>query len=90
MAGRLLDAVVASSTAPGVEGACELPAGAASAGTLALEVAPAVAAAALAGAALTADAAAFGATLLLCVAPRGCTPPAGSSDGLLCRQVCSE
>ena len=75
MAGRLLDAV-AGSAAMGAEGACELSAGADSAALLALDVAPALAAAVVAGAALAADAAAFGAALLLCAAPRDCMPPA--------------
>ena len=56
----------------GAVGACELPAGADSAGALS----PAVDAAVFAGAALAADAAAFGAALLLCVAPIDCMPPA--------------
>ena len=77
MAEELLDVALAS-TALGADGACELPAGADSAGALALEVESSVAVAALAGAALTAGAAAaaLGAALLLCVAPRGCMAPA--------------
>jgi len=52
--------------------ACELPAGADSAEVLS----PAVDAAVFTGAALAADVAAFGAALLLCVAPIDCMPPA--------------
>ncbi len=77
VAGRLLDAV-GGSAALGAEGACELPAGADSAASLALEVALALATTAAAGAALATDAAAFGAALLLCAAHRDCMPPATS------------